>query len=129
GFNFRPVPRVYMVEQSAPGDTLYPVDFQYVNASRLTMTFDLVGAPFGSWNVIVVNPDSTMPLSPSTFTIKVPNAIIGNVAPRVLFSGPGAGRVTKLTITGGNFFPNPEPPVVMLSSGRVALRSTQTTIL
>ncbi len=125
GFNFLPTPTVTLERE---GTTVHPTAFTYDNASTMHATFDLAGSPFGNYVLVVRNPDGrTAPTTPS-FVIKVPQARIDSLTPRVFFSGPAPGRATRMTIHGDNFYVNGSQPTVRLENGRTTLAGTQPTV-
>jgi hypothetical protein len=128
GFNFRPVPSVWLERtETAP---VLPSSLLYVNGSQIVASFDLTNVAFGNWSLVVSNPDSSRPALPTIFNIAVPNAVLESVTPQVLFSGPAPGRATRMTIRGANFYLNPDPPAVRLENAknRVTFVGTQTVV-
>src|SRR5262249_24892388 len=126
GFNFQRTPTVTLERADAP--TVHPVDLVYDNATTLHATFDLAGAPFGNYLVVVRNPDGNPEPTSPTFVIEGPQAQIPSLTPRVLFSGSGGGQQTRMTITGDDFYVNGTVPTARLENGRTTLYGTNTTV-
>ncbi|MFH1149268.1 MAG: right-handed parallel beta-helix repeat-containing protein [Actinomycetota bacterium] len=71
-----------------------------VSSKKITCTLDLSGAPPGSWNVVVINPDGKRGTLHNGFSVLAPLPTISSITP----DNAGSGNPAVYTIlTGANF--------------------------
>lgn len=106
GSGFLPGTIVKLTRPGQPDVVANPIQAD-VGGSAINATFDLTGRPAGSWDVAVVNPDSTSRTLPGGFTIETGGApdlwvdVIGPIrrgsAPLTIFYG-NRGKVDALAV-------------------------------
>ena len=88
GAQFQPNAIVKLV---MPGFAEYqPLTTNYVNATEILAEFDLTGAPYGLYDVQVINPDGAEAIAPYRFEIEQvvpPEVTIGVGGPRFILAG------------------------------------------
>ena len=122
GTGFQPGATVKLTRTGSPPETITGTSVIVVSSSKITCSFDLIGATIGSWDVVVTNPDSKS-ASKSGFTV-ISNAptISGSFTPS---SGARGTTVTITSIPGTNFQPY---ATVVLTSGTTTIPVTVTSI-
>ena len=79
------------VQLSRPGLAEYtPVSYQVVNSTQIIAVFDFTGAPLGSYDLIVTNPDGSQAITPYDFLIQQvvqPQVTIGIGGNRTILAG------------------------------------------
>ena len=79
------------VQFSRPGIAEYtPVSYQVVNSTEIIAVFDFTGAPLGSYDVIVTNPDGSAAIVPYDFLVQQvvePDVTIGIGGNRTILAG------------------------------------------
>jgi len=93
-----------------------------VSPDRITCQFDLTGAEFGQWDVVVINPDDDTAILAGGFTVLWLAPTVLSITPD---SWPRNGTATITDITGTNFKAG---AVVTLTNGTDIITSTGVTV-
>jgi CARDB len=80
-----------IVKLVRPGIAEYePVDYEVVDSTKITASFDFTNAPHGLYDVEVINPDGNVAIEPYRYLVEqaiAPDMTIGVGGPRVILAG------------------------------------------
>ena len=80
-----------------------PVSYQVINSTEIIAVFDLTGAPYGSYDLVVTNPDGSQAIIPYRFLIEQvvePDVTIGIGGNRTILAGDSQDYSIQLDNTG-----------------------------